>query len=318
MSKFDEYVQDSIGKPLDARTLNKIQVNITLKCNIECKHCHVASSPRRTESMEKETMQQILDLSEDVQPEQVDLTGGAPEIHPHFRWFVRQIRERNFDVQVRTNLVILLEDGYEDMPEFFRDQGVQLIASLPCYEEDNVDEQRGDGTYDGSIEALQRLNEVGYGVDPALPLDLVYNPVEAHLPPDQHELEQKYKRELDERFGIQFHNLLTITNMPIGMFQHQLKQNDQLEEYQELLRENFNPDTLEGLMCRNQINIRYDGRLYDCDFNLAEDLPVSNGEPMNVRDVSVEDLLNREIETARHCFGCTAGSGSSCGGAIAE
>ncbi len=317
MNTFDEYVREEIGKPLDAKTLNKIQVNITLKCNIECKHCHVASSPRRTERMDRQTMKQVLDLVDRVQPEQVDLTGGAPEIHPDFRWFVRNLRENGRDVQVRTNLVILLEDGYEDMPEFFRRQGVHLIASLPCYEEENVDEQRGEGTYNDSIEALQRLNDVGYGVDPDLPLDLVYNPVGAHLPPSQQELENKYTRILDERFGIQFHNLLTITNMPIGMFLHQLRQQEKLEEYRELLREKFNPETLDGLMCRNQINIRYDGRLYDCDFNLAEDLPVSNGEPMNVRNVSVEELLNRDIQTARHCFGCTAGSGSSCGGSIA-
>ena len=316
MNKFDEYVQREIGKPLDAKTLDKIQVNITLKCNIECKHCHVASSPRRTESMTRETMDQVLDLVERVDPDQVDLTGGAPEIHPNFRWFVKKIRERNVDVLVRTNLVILLEDGYEDMPEFFRDQDVQLVASLPCYEEENVDEQRGEGTYNDSIRALQILNETGYGVDSNLPLDLVYNPVGAHLPPDQAGLEEKYKDELSERFDIQFHNLLTITNMPIGMFLHQLRQNDELEDYRQLLRDNFNPDTLDGLMCRNQINIRYDGRLYDCDFNLAEDMPVSNGEPRNVRDVSVEDLLDRDIETARHCFGCTAGSGSSCGGSI--
>ncbi len=317
MNKFDKRVRDETGSTLNALSIEKIQANITLKCNIECDHCHVASNPRRTEMMDRDTMDNVLDLANRAGAEQVDLTGGAPEIHPSFRWFVRKLHRNDLDVLVRTNLVILLEDGYEDTPTFFREHGVDLVASLPCYEEENVDEQRGEGTYEDSVKALQELNDIGYGRDQDLTLDLVYNPVGAHLPPDQNELEEKYTEVLRDRFGIEFDNLLTITNMPIGMFLHKLRQEEELEDYRELLRENFNPRTLEGLMCRNQVNVRYDGRLFDCDFNLALNMPIEQEEdPVHVREATVEDLLQRDIVTGKHCFGCTAGAGSSCGGSI--
>ena len=217
---------------------------------------------------------------------------------------------------VRTNLTILLEPGYEDMAEFMRDQQVKLVASLPCYLEENVDKQRGHGVYAGSIEMIRKLNELGYGVEKGLDLTLVYNPIGPVLPPDQVELEKAYRRELDERFGIRFTNLFTITNMPIGRFEFYLKRNKQDEAYRQLLRESYNPATVDGLMCRHQISVGWDGTLYDCDFNLAIHWPMDHGSVRNIRDFDQAKVENRRIVTGRHCFGCTAGSGSSCGGVL--
>jgi len=315
---FDERVREAQGELLTPIAVDTIQANITLKCNLECVHCHVSSSPRRTEMMDEETMDHLHRVTNELQPDSVDLTGGAPEIHPRFKSLVRRLRDNGHDVMVRTNLTILLEDGYEDMAPFLRDQKVNLVASLPCYSEENVDEQRGEGVYNESIEAIQLLNDLGYADDPDLSLDLVYNPVGAHLPPPQQELEQEYKDELLERFGIVFDDLYTITNMPIGMFRHQLDQSGDLEAYRQTLRDNFNPDTLSGLMCRNQVNVAWDGTLYDCDFNLAQRMPVEDDAPQNIKTFDYDDFMSRRIRTGDHCFGCTAGAGSSCGGTIVE
>ncbi len=316
--QFDQRVHEENGAPLRPIGIDTIQVNITLKCNLECVHCHVSSSPRRTEMMDEETMDHVHRAANRLQPESVDLTGGAPEIHPQFKPFVSRFRENGHEVMVRTNLTILLEDGFDDMAPFLRDNRVDLVASLPCYSEENVDEQRGEGVYNDSIGALQLLNDLGYGYDDEVTLDLVYNPVGPSLPPSQSDLEQKYKQELDERFGIQFDNLITITNMPIGMFKHQLKQQDKLEDYQKKLRDNFNPATLDGLMCRNQINIGWDGTLYDCDFNLAQRMPVEEDAPQNIKDFDYDAFMDRKVKTGNHCFGCTAGAGSSCGGSLVD
>ena len=296
--------------------IRTVQVNIGLKCNLVCRHCHVNSSPRREERMEWETMEAVLRLARNLSAEVVDVTGGAPEMHAEFRRFVLAAKSQGHEVIVRTNLTILLEKGYEDFAEFFRDHQIHLIASLPCYLEENVDEQRGEGVYRASIEAIRRLNAVGYGTDPELPLDLVYNPGGPQLPPDQVALENDYRRELADRFGIQFTRLYAITNSPIGRFRGDLRRGNRLEKYLNLLRGAFNAGTVEPLMCRHQISVGWDGTLFDCDFNLAVDVPVEFDEACNVRSVHPDELRDRHIATGDHCYACTAGAGSSCGGTL--
>ena len=318
MNAFEKEIARCNGNGLGALDIDTIQVNIGLKCNLECVHCHVVSSPRRKETMDWATMEHVIAAAEKVGAKLVDITGGAPEMHPHFRRFVSALHDKRFPVMVRTNLTILLESGFETLPEFFREHQVELCASLPCYLEENVDSQRGTGVYDKSIQALRVLNRCGYGIERHLPLNLVYNPVDATLPPNSLELESDYKHELRERFGIEFSRLLTITNMPIGQFRSDLKRERKLDEYNRLLRESFNPGTLDGLMCRHQIHVGWDGRLYDCDFNYALKLPVGEACPQYIGDFDSDLLLNRKIQTEFHCFGCTAGCGSSCGGALAE
>ena len=267
--------------------------------------------------MEWPTMELVLEAARKARCRLVDLTGGAPELHPHFRRFVQELSKRGHRVQVRTNLTVLLEPGMETMPEFFRDHEVSLVASMPCYLKQNVRAQRGEGVYEKCITAIVRLNALGYGVGPDhLPLDLVYNPGGPFLPPEQSNLEAEYRRELRTRFGITFSRLLTITNMPIGRFAMELSRQNQAEDYWCLLRKSFNSETVEGLMCRHQLSIGWDGTLYDCDFNLALALPVNHGAPDHVHRFDLQDLVTRRIVTGRHCFGCTAGFGSSCGGAL--
>ena len=230
--------------------------------------------------------------------------------------FVKELDAGGFNIQSRTNLTVLLEPGMEDMTAFMKEHGVRLVASLPCYLEENVRKQRGAGVYEKSVEAIKKLNEIGYGVDPSFPLNLVYNPVGPHLPPNQMSLEADYRRELKDRFGIHFTNLLTITNMPIGRFIGDLRRQKQDETYWRLLFDNFNPQTVEGLMCRHQISIDWNGRLYDCDFNLALNLPVNHGAPTHIKAFDRRMLSHRRLVTGKHCFGCTAGCGSSCRGAL--
>lgn len=318
MIVFEEEIARYNGNGLGALDINTIQVNIGLKCNLECVHCHVVSSPRRKEAMDWTTMEHVIAAAERVRAKLVDITGGAPEMHPHFRRFVSALHDKRLPVMVRTNLTILLESGFETMPEFFREHQVELCASLPCYLEENVDSQRGTGVYEKSIQALRVLNECGYGIEQRLPLNLVYNPVGAALPPNSIELEIDYKRELRELFGIEFSRLLTITNMPIGQFRSDLKRENKLNEYNQLLQASFNPGTLDGLMCRHQIHVGWDGRLYDCDFNYALKLPVGDEYPQYIKDFNPNLLMHRTIQTESHCFGCTAGCGSSCGGALIE
>lgn len=317
-AEFDALVTEE-GAPglFSASRLRTLQVNIGLKCNLLCTHCHVNSSPRRKEEMDRDTMEAVLRLAKRAGSEIVDITGGAPEMNPHFKRFVAALRAEGLHVIVRTNLTILREPGYEDIPAFYRKHGIELVASLPCYLEENVDAQRGEGVYRRSIEAIRTLNALGYGVDPDLVLNLVYNPVGPSLPPDQTALEEEYRRELRERFGVEFTVLFTITNVPIGRFRGDLKRRKELEEYMDLLRQSFNPDTVEHLMCRHQVSIGWDGTLFDCDFNLALRWPVDGTGGTNVRDADAGALVHRRIVTGGHCFACTAGSGSSCGGALA-
>jgi radical SAM/Cys-rich protein len=314
-NEFDEQVAAATGGPLHAEAITTLQVNVGLVCNITCEHCHVSSSPRRREQMEWETMTHVLRVAGEIGSPLLDITGGAPEMNPHFRRFVAAARDQGLAVQVRTNLTIMLEPGYEDLPEFLAAHAVALVASLPCYTRENVERQRGAGVYDGSIAVIRRLNALGYGRHGHLPLDLVYNPLGASLPGRQADLEADYRRELDERFGIVFTRLFTITNMPIGRFMTQLKREKKAESYQRLLRDSFNASTIAPLMCRHQIEVDWNGTLYDCDFNLALKLAAGNGTPANIRTFDAS-LHRRRIVTGRHCFGCTAGAGSSCGGAL--
>jgi radical SAM/Cys-rich protein len=258
----------------------------------------------------------VLDAARRAGAEVLDLTGGAPEMNPHFRRFVEAARPAGLRVIVRTNLTVLLLEGFRNLPGFFARHRVRVVASLPCYREDNVDRQRGRQVHRESIDVLQRLNREGYGSDPTLPLDLVYNPGGPCLPPGQAALEEAYRRELAEHFGVRFTRLIAIANMPIGRFLRDLGREGKDQEYQWLLRESFNPETVDGLMCRHQLHVGWDGTMYDCDFNCALRLPVT-GPARHVRDFDPERFLRRRIATASHCFGCTAGQGSSCGGALA-
>jgi len=314
---FDRAVRNATdGELRAAPTVGTIQVNIGLTCNLACHHCHVESSPSKTEQMDWPTIEAVLDAARKANAHTIDITGGAPEMNPHFRRFVEAARADGRHVMVRTNLTIMLEDGYEDLPAFFASHGVHLVASLPCYLESNVDKQRGKRVYKGSIEAIRRLNAVGYGVDDALPLDLVYNPGGPSLPPAGRSLEADYRRELDQRFGIRFTRLICITNMAIGRFLHDLRRDGKAKEYQQLLRESFNPDTVEPLMCRQQLHVSYDGTLHDCDFNYALGMPCHPDLPRRIEDFDPTAFAERRIVTGDHCFGCTAGRGSSCGGVL--
>ncbi|MEP6603998.1 MAG: arsenosugar biosynthesis radical SAM (seleno)protein ArsS [Spartobacteria bacterium] len=297
-----------------------LQINVGKLCNLTCMHCHVNAGPKRKEIITRETVDRIIDWLAKSEIAIVDLTGGAPEMIPDFRYFIERVRALRPDGKIidRCNLTILLEPGYEGLAEFLADKKVEIVASMPCYSAANVNAQRGEGVFDGSIKALQLLNSLGYGVDVDLPLHLVFNPVGDALPGPQAELEADYKRELSAHFGIVFHNLYTITNLPIARFASYLRNNNKLEAYMETLVNAFNPSTIEGLMCRNTINVGWRGEVYDCDFNQQLGMQWRNGGPTFLWDVDPAKIDNREIMTGNHCFGCTAGAGSSCGGALIE
>jgi len=313
---FDARVRSALGSDLHAMSLDTIQVNIGLRCNLACRHCHVESSPARREEMSWETMVLVLDVARRAGATTLDITGGAPEMHPEFRRFVEAATAQGLEVLVRTNLTILVRPGFETMAAFLCEQRVHLVASLPCYLETNVDRQRGRHVYQDSIEAIRRLNAIGYGTRADLRIDLVYNPGRPTLPPRQEALEADYKRELLERFGIRFDRLYTITNMPIGRFRDDLERDGRAETYTELLGVNFNPATLGFLMCRTQLHVAWDGALSDCDFNYALKLPLTTSR-RHLRDFEPEEHARRRVRTGPHCFGCTAGAGSSCKGALA-
>jgi len=317
MTSFATRVQSECRSDLTAAGISIIQVNVGLTCNLSCRHCHLECGPERRESMSRPVMRAVLSAADRVKPELVDMTGGAPELHPQIRDFIRALRENGNAVQLRTNLTVLSEPGLEDLPEFLKEHRVRLVASLPCYLEENVCAQRGRGVYEKSVEILTRLNTLGYGRSTELPLKLVYNPGGPFLPPNQFELEKDYRRELDSRFGIAFTELLTITNMPLGRFWESLKREKRDGEYMKLLHDGFNCRTVDNLMCRRQISIGWDGTLYDCDFNLALGLPIGGGLSRRIEHFDPGRHAARMIRTGDHCFGCTAGFGSSCGGALA-
>src|SRR6266513_5280418 len=299
-----------------------LQVNVGKLCNLTCVHCHVNSGPNRKEIMTRDTIDRVVDWLAKTAIPTVDVTGGAPEMIPDFRYLIARLAALSPSRHLidRCNLTILLEPGYEDLGEFLARRKVEIIASMPCYTPENVNAQRGEGVFDGSIAALQSLNSLGYGTDPELPLHLVYNPVGAFLPGPQAELETDYKRELKKHFGIVFGKLYTLTNLPIARFAAYLRHNNKLDEYMQLLVDAFNPATIDGLMCRNTISVGWRGEVYDCDFNQQLDMQWSrsNGgsKPLFLWDVDPTEIAGREIMTGKHCFGCTAGAGSSCGGAL--
>ena len=300
-----------------------LQVNVGKLCNLTCVHCHVNAGPKRKEIMTRETIDRIVDWLARTDIPTVDLTGGAPEMIPDFRFFIDQVKRLQplRHIIDRCNLTILLEPGYEDLGESLARNRVEIVASMPCYSAENVNAQRGEGVFEGSIAALQLLNSLGYGIDPELPLHLVHNPVGAFLPPSQDELEADYKRELKKHFGIVFNKLYALTNLPIGRFASYLRHNGKLDEYMELLIGAFNPVTIDGLMCRNTISVGWRGEVYDCDFNQQLGMQWSdNGgsNPLFLWDIDPDSLEDREIMTGDHCFGCTAGAGSTCGGAISS
>lgn len=297
-----------------------MQINLGKRCNQACRHCHVDAGPDRTEQMSLETLAAVLQVVGRDRIETVDITGGAPELHPKFETAVRAFREAGRRVIVRTNLTVLDEPGFSHLPAFYAEQGVELIASLPCYQEGNVDAQRGRGVFETSIRVLQRLNAVGYGApDGRLVLGLVFNPQGPKLPAPQAALEGDYRRELSDRYGITFTRLLTITNMPIGRFAADLERRSELDGYVSLLEDNFNTLTVSGLMCRHTLNVGWDGALYDCDFNAMLGMPMlsTDGGPLTIHDLAADARPGRAIATGDHCLGCTAGAGSSCGGALA-
>lgn len=304
-----------VGDYLEPVSLDILQVNVGLRCNKECSHCHVEAGPDRSEEMSQETMSRLVELADALSPSLVDITGGAPELNPNIRWLIRALREHDHRVQLRTNLTALLLDA--SLLRFFAEHGVKLVASLPCYEAAEVDSVRGDGTFNESIGVLKMLNEAGYGVMPSLELDLVFNPEADFLPPAQSSLEETYHRKLMEDYGVEFSHLITITNMPIGRFRENLIEAGRYDGYMEVLRESYNPETLGALMCRHQLNVNWDGTVFDCDFNLALGIPM-NTEITNINDPRIDagKLLDREIALGNHCYGCTAGQGSSCGGAL--
>ncbi len=313
---FDLALDQNGCAPLRKGQITTVQINVGKVCNQACQHCHVEAGPKRTESMSSQTAERILSLlSTSSGVNTVDITGGAPELNSNFRRLVEESRRQGLHVIDRCNLTILLEPGFEDLPDFLAWNCTEIIASLPCYTRDNVDAQRGRGVFDKSIEALHLLNQLGYGIDSRLPLNLVYNPLGASLPPPQEALEADYKRRLREDFGIQFNRLFTLTNMPIKRFDDFLMRTGQQESYLQLLSDRFNPETVEQLMCRSLVSIGWDGQIYDCDFNQMLEIPAWNRHSIWDLD-SLDELGFRRIATAHHCFGCTAGAGSSCGGAL--
>ncbi len=315
-NRFEQVIAPRTGGGLRSVEIQAVQVNVGLRCNQQCRHCHLNASPQRCEVMERTTMKMVLDAVCETGAALVDITGGSPELNPNLRSFVETLYSLGRTVQIRTNLTVLLEPHLEGMIEFYRDHEVRLVASMPCYLEENVAAQRGQGVYERSVEVIRRLNAAGYGVLDDLSLNLVYNPAGPFLPPEQYSLEEDYRRELGERFGVRFTRLLTLTNMPIGRFGEELRNRGSEREYLRLLEGAFNPGTLDALMCRHQISIGWDGTLYDCDFNLALHCPVDHGAPDHVRSFDPGALRTRRIVTGEHCFGCTAGCGSSCGGAL--
>jgi radical SAM/Cys-rich protein len=294
-----------------------LQINVGKLCNLTCTHCHVNAGPKRKEIMTRETSDRIVDWLAATGIPTVDLTGGAPEMFPDFRHLISRLRAlpQRRRILDRCNLTILLEPGFVGLAEFLAENEVEIIASMPCYSPENVNAQRGEGVFEGSIAALRQLNAIGYGIDPTLPLNLVYNPNGAFLPGRQAELEADYKRELGRQFGIVFNQLFTITNLPIARFASWLRHSGQHEEYLNLLIEAFNPATVEGLMCRNTINVGWQGEVYDCDFNQMLNLKLGN-EKVLLWDLDPGSLEGGQIATGDHCFGCTAGAGSSCGGSL--
>ncbi len=314
---------DNNSLNLSPTTINTLQVNITKLCNQACLHCHVDASPKRKEQMDLDTINMCLEiLNDNNEITNLDLTGGAPELNPHFDYFVQEAKKLNKHIMVRHNLTVTFDgnpvtgESKEYLPSFFAENKLEVISSLPYYQEYFTDKQRGKGVFEKSIDSIRILNMVGYGTDnPDLQLNLVYNPVGAFLPADQASLENDFKYELKDKYDITFNRLFTITNMPINRFKQQLKNLNAYDDYMNKLINSFNPDAANGIMCKNIISVSYDGKLYDCDFNQMLDMNISiKNKDLSIHDFDFKTLVNRKIRFGSHCFGCTAGNGSSCGG----
>ncbi len=307
------------GNGLKRRAVDVLQVNLGRYCNQACIHCHVEAGPTRKEMMSRETVDAVLAFLARTTIPTLDITGGAPELHADFDYLVESAVGLGRKVMDRCNLTVIFEPGKDYLPEFFRRHGVEVVCSLPCYSEENVDRQRGKGTFDLSIRALKIFNELGYGKPASdLTLNLVYNPVGPHLPPPQEQLEQDYKRILNERFGIEFNHLYCLSNMPITRYAMHLKLRREYDRYVELLSANFNAATLDQVMCRNLISVGWNGSIYDCDFNQMLDLAITDGagKRLHISSLTLEQVAHRAIAVGDHCYACTAGAGSSCGGAL--
>jgi len=314
---------DTDFPPIKRAQLETLQVNLGYLCNQQCLHCHVDASPRRKEIMSAETIADVINFLRQKNIKSLDLTGGAPEMNPDFFTLVKAARDMGVHVIDRCNLTVLLEEGYTKTASFLAENRVEVTASMPCYLEENVDAQRGKGVFDHSIEGLKLLNQHGYGLNEELQLNLVYNPQGINLPPSQEQLEHDYKKELKQRYGISFNNLYTITNMPIKRFGSTLLSKGLFEEYMQILKNSYSKENLPGVMCRTTLSVDWQGYIYDCDFNQMLELPaaVSTGRPngkVHINDILRRDLNGEGIAIMDHCYGCTAGHGSSCGGALSE
>ncbi len=296
------------------RKLGRMQINVGKLCNLQCVHCHVGGGPKRTEIMTREVMEECLKVFKKKNFEIIDITGGAPEMNPNFEWLLKEARKLTNNVIVRTNLVILKDKKYEHLIKLYKELKVKLVCSLPCYTAENTDEQRGFKVFEKNIEVLKELNRLGYGKRKELELEMVYNPGGPFLPPPQKELEKVYKQELSKSFGVEFNNLIAITNNPIGRFGESLIAEGLIDSYYDTLYKSYNRETIPAMMCRDQISVGWDGRVYDCDFNQAIGLEIATRE--NIRDFLKKESLQRKIRFGNHCYACTAGQGSSCSGAI--
>jgi radical SAM/Cys-rich protein len=318
MQRFAEKIRQN-GDSFRKRKVDVLQINMGKYCNQACLHCHVEAGPSRKEMMTLETVESILRFLEKSDIYKVDITGGAPELNPHFDTLVERCVQLGRHVMDRCNLTVIFEPGKGYLPDFFQRNRVELICSLPCYTEENVDQQRGNGTFRQSIRALQLLNRLGYGVtDTGLELQLVYNPVGAHLPPPQDRLERDYRKILKDEFGIVFNRLFCLTNMAITRFEKFLKLRNEYHQYMDLIESAFNPATLDKVMCRNLLSVGWEGSIYDCDFNQMLELPLRDrqGRPLQISDLCANGLEDQSIIVGDHCYACTAGAGSSCGGSL--
>ncbi|MCH8569146.1 MAG: arsenosugar biosynthesis radical SAM protein ArsS [Balneolales bacterium] len=317
LPRFGQLLEQSGLFPLKPSGIDIFQMNLGYMCNMTCRHCHVDAGPDRKEMMSRENLEHCIHAIDQIDAKTVDLTGGAPEMHPDFRWFVSQISKSGREIIVRSNLTILVTNPkYRSFPDFFKEHKLNVTCSLPFYNKFTTDKQRGVGTYDRSVEALKVLNEKGFGIEgTGLKLNLVYNPAGAFLPADQKALEADFKNNLRRKHGIEFNELFTITNLPISRYLEYLLESENLDTYMQKLVEAYNPSAAANVMCRNTLSISWDGKLYDCDFNQMLEIPVDAADSAHIRDFNPELLMKRSVRINQHCFGCTAGAGSSCGGA---
>jgi len=310
--EFKKKIAETVGGSLSAEALQILQVNVGYRCNMACKHCHVGAGPDRSEMMEKDTVDQILAVLKKYDIRTLDITGGAPEMNPYFTYFVTEAKREGCHIIVHSNLTIFFEKGFEHLPEFYGEHDIEISASLPYYMDSSVDRVRGEGTFRKSIKAMKVLNSLGYGDGSGMRrLNLVYNPSGTFLAPAQKCLEEEYRRELGVHHNISFDRLFVFSNMPVGRFKNHLEKTGSLGKYLKTLEESFNPSTLDGLMCRRLISVGWDGVLYDCDFNQALGLHMHDSCPRHIRDFDIERIAAREIRVGDHCYGCTAGQGST-------